>query len=134
MKRLVMFLGSVLFFSCAVSAVAQEYSIKQMTPEISRALENRRDRYDRLEELKKEGAVGENNRGYVEVLAGGRQAAPLVETENKDRKVIYQAIAEQNALGANALTTVEKVFAQVQHEKAAPGTKVQTEDGRWITK
>jgi hypothetical protein len=128
-----MFSAVAVVLFCGQPASAQEYSIKKMTPEINQALENRRDRYDRLAELKKQGAVGENNRGYVEVLSGG-EARSIADAENKDRRVIYQAITEQNTLGENALLTVEKVFAQVQQEKAAPGDKIQAEDGRWISK
>lgn len=135
MKRwLLMAFAAAVFLSCGQPASAQEYSIKKMTPEINQALENRRDRYNRLAEFKKQGAVGENNRGYVEVLADGGEAGAVVEAENKDRRVIYRTIAEQNDLDENALVIVEKVFAQVQQEKAAPGDKIQTEDGRWIAK
>lgn len=126
------FLGGCLWFWPTVS-LAQEYTIKTMTPEIDQALQSRRDRYARLAELKSQGAVGENNRGYAEVLSGA-EAKSLVDAENKDRRIIYRAITEQNGLGADALSTVEKVFAQVQQEKARAGEKIQAEDGRWIAK
>ncbi|MBZ0167384.1 MAG: YdbL family protein, partial [Candidatus Omnitrophica bacterium] len=80
------------------SVWAKEYNIKQMTAEVTVALENRRERYDRLMELKKKGVVGENNKGYVSVLKHDPQVAELVKAENKDRKVIYQTIADQNGL------------------------------------
>ncbi len=110
-----------------------KYDIKEMTPAVKTALENRRDRFDDLKAFKVQGIIGENNRGYVEALTSDSAAQRLVDAENKDRKVIYQTIEEQNNL-SGALETIEKVFAQVQREKSNPGDKIQTEDGQWVTK
>jgi uncharacterized protein YdbL (DUF1318 family) len=110
-----------------------KYSIKQMTPEVESALENRRARFDKLNDLKSQGLIGENNQGYVEVLTGNADAQQAVEDENKDRQVIYKTIAEQNGL-QDALPTIEKVFAQVQYDKAESGQKVQDASGAWVTK
>jgi len=107
------------------------YSIKEMTPEVQGALENRRARYEDLRQLKNAGAVGENNQGYVEALSADAQA--IVSAENTDRKVIYVTIAQQNNL-QGALATIEKVFAQVQRDKAEPGDKIQEDNGTWTTK
>ena len=110
-----------------------KYDIKEMTPEVKAALENRRGRFDRLKELKAKGAVGENNRGYVEALSDDPDAQSLVESENQDRRIIYQTIEAQNNL-AGAMETIEKVFAQVQRDKASPGDKIQNENGEWVVK
>lgn len=126
-------LSACLFLSLAGVASAAQYEIKEMTPEVKTALENRRNRFDELQALETRGVLGENNRGYVEVLQDNPEARALVEAENKDRRLIYQTIEKQNNL-TNALETIEKVFAQVQREKASPGEKIQLEDGRWVTK
>ena len=110
-----------------------KYSIKQMTPQVEAALQNRRDRYDKLAELKQKGSIGENNQGYVELLGTDEAAKALVEAENQDRKIIYQTIAAQNDL-KDEIATIEKVFAQVQRDKAQSGDRIQDEDGHWITK
>ncbi|HLD70053.1 MAG TPA: YdbL family protein [Candidatus Omnitrophota bacterium] len=110
-----------------------KYDIKEMTPEVKTALENRRSRFDELKNLKAQGIVGENNRGYVEVPGDDPSARNLVENENADRRIIYKTIEVQNNL-SGALATIEKVFAQVQRDKANPGDKIQTEDGAWVTK
>lgn len=134
MNRLILILAVI--FITATSVHAQKtYDIKEMTPPVKSALESRRARFDQLAELKKQGIVGENNRGYTEVLASGvDNAAALVNAENADRKVIYQAIVEQNKLPATSLGLVEEVFAKVQRDKAAAGDKIQTVDGKWVTK
>ena len=110
-----------------------KYSLKEMTPAVEAALEGRRERFDELTAFKDKGAIGENNRGYIEVLAPDSGAKALAEAENKDRVVIYKTIAQQNGLTAE-LETIEKVFAQVQHDKAKPGAKIQNDDGQWGTK
>lgn len=112
---------------------ASKYSIKEMTPEVKAALDSRRERFEQLEQLKSSGTVGENNKGYVEVLVNKGNAKAIVSAENKDRKVIYLTIASQNGL-EEALSTIEDVFAQVQRDKADSGEKIQDIDGKWIVK
>ena len=134
MRFLLIFLMMITFSTQGSDVLAgAKYSIKEMTLQVETALNNRRDRYDMLEDLKNHGVVGENNQGYVEMLEKKPEAENLVNKENYDRRLIYQTIAEQNNLG-DALETIEKVFAQVQREKASKGHKIQTEDGEWKKK
>ena len=120
--------------SAAPICFAAQYDIKEMTPGVKAALDSRRDRFDQLHQLKEQGAVGENNHGYIEVLNGDAQAQSLADAENKDRKFIYQTIVEQNNLPADAISTVESIFAQVQRDKANTGESIQSEDGQWTKK
>lgn len=110
-----------------------KYSLREMTPEVSAALEARRGRYDELADLKAKGVVGENDRGYLQALVSDPEVESVVAAENTDRKLVYQTIAEQNNL-AGEMTTIEKVFAEVQHDKAKPGDKIQNSDGQWVAK
>lgn len=134
-KEIYILSATLLILSVVGFALKAEakYDIKRMTPEVSNALDNRRGRFEAIKEFKKKGIIGENNRGYVELKGSDSEARNLVENENRDRKVIYRTIAEQNGL-QDALETIEKVFAQVQRDKADPGEKIQTEDGNWTTK
>lgn len=122
-------------FTAPPAVTAQsKYSIKEMTPEVQAALDNRRNRYEVLRSLKQQGVVGENNKGYVELLAADNaEAAAVVKEENADRQIIYTTIAQQNNL-EDSLSTIEQVFAQVQRDKADAGDKIQAEDGKWATK
>ncbi len=120
-------------FFVSVAGAQQRYTIKEMTPEVTSALEGRRNRYEKLQQFKKSGDIGENNRGYVEAFSKEREAQEIVRLENTDRSVIYKTIARQNNL-TEALGTIEKVFAQTQRENAQSGDKIQTEDGRWVVK
>ena len=115
-----------------LTAFAQ-YELKELTPAVKSALDGRKDRFEELTALKQQGIIGENNKGYVALLKDDGSAEEIVEMENLDRKTIYTAIAEQNGL-LSEMDSIENVFAQVQRDKAAPGDKIQTEDGAWITK
>ena len=77
--------------------------------------------------------VGENNRGYLEALKGD-SASNRVAAENRDREVIYQAIATQNDLGPAGFQVIESVFGEVQREKARAGESIQGASGEWIKK
>jgi uncharacterized protein len=114
------------------SILAATYDIKEMTPEVKAALDGRRGRFDELKALKAQGAIGENNKGYVEALKSEGQS--VVDAENRDRRFIYTTIVAQNGLPADALSTVEAVFAQVQRDKASSGDKIQDASGSWTTK
>jgi uncharacterized protein YdbL (DUF1318 family) len=133
MKRMARgILAAVLLLGGATAQAS--YDLKERTPAVTAALEGRRDRFSEIKDLKARGALGENNRGYVEVLSGGGDVRSVANAENADRKVIYQAIVEQNGLGASALATVEGVFAGVQRDKAENGERVQEANGKWVTK
>jgi uncharacterized protein YdbL (DUF1318 family) len=135
MKRIGFFISSV-FLALLImvsSCFASQYAIKEMTPSVNRALKGRQARYAELQTLKRAGAVGENNRGYVTSLGGGSSGA-VVSAENADREVIYRTLVDQNSLGANGMREVEKAFAEVQAEKAAPGEMVQSAAGDWQAK
>jgi uncharacterized protein YdbL (DUF1318 family) len=124
----------VLLTASMTAALAATYDIKELTPQVKAALDARRSRFEQLSGLKSQGKIGENNSGYVQVLSGGDDVGDIVNAENKDRKFIYSAIVEQNGLPSGALTTVEKVFAQVQRDKASAGDSIQDESGSWIKK
>ncbi|MFH1208285.1 MAG: DUF1318 domain-containing protein [Candidatus Omnitrophota bacterium] len=113
---------------------AADYDYKTMTPDIEKALKNRQSRYYQLQRLKQEGEIGENNKGYVTSLKGNAAAATLTADENQDRRVLYEALAEQNALGSAGLLEIQKAFAEVQSEKADRGDMVQSSSGDWKQK
>lgn len=108
--------------------------LKEITPEVQAVVDSRKARYSQLKALKAQGLVGEDNQGNAVVLGGDASAQQLVEEENKDRAVIYDAILKQNKLKASEMPTVRATFAEVQREKADPGEKIQTPDGNWTVK
>ena len=123
----------IVFFLGIESLLAGQYDIKQITPAIESAISNRKARFSQLQDLKSQGAVGEDNQGFVEELRPGASGG-LVPAENNDRNVIYEAIATQNQLGPNGIETVKKAFADVQRDKARPGDSIQLPSGERVQK
>ena len=93
--------------------------------------ERMKERLPVIAELKKQGIVGENNRGYLAFVGNEKSHEDLISEENQDRKTIYAHIAEQQN---TSLSVVEKNRALQLAERAAPGTYVQKPDGTWVKK
>lgn len=105
------YLWTLILTLSASAALAETYDIKQMTPEIQSAISRRQARYSELQAAKQSGAIRETNQGLVQ------GAEPLASSENNDRRIIYQAIANQNGLGAEGLQIVQRAFAEVHQER-----------------
>ena len=116
------------------AAWAEAPQLKVMTPEVQKAVDSRRGRFDQLKGAKAKGSVGEDNQGHVAALSGGPEIHSLVEAENQDREAIYRAIVDQNQLPADAMSTIRATFAEVEREKAEPGEKIQLPSGEWTAK
>ena len=113
---------------------AADYDFKELTPEIKKALQDRQTRYAQIQELKREGVIGENNKGYVTDLQNSSASSALASAENRDRRVIYENLATQNKLGGNGLLEVQRAFAEVQSDKAGSGDMIQSPSGDWKKK
>ena len=93
---------------------------------------NMADRKPKIETLKKAGSIGENKSGYLEAMKDAKLEdadKKLIEDENKDRKIVYTAVAKQEK------TTVEKVGerrALKIRSNANEGDFIQDEDGKWV--
>lgn len=96
---------------------------------------------DDIEDFKREGILGENNRGYLEVidptmLRQDPSLAALVDRvvteENQSRKVIMEwYIWLRQDLTEEDLPAVEASFAQRNREAAKPGEFFQDREGNW---
>ena len=84
-----------------------------------------------IKELKAQGIVGEDNKGYLKFV-GGKQAKPdVVAAENKDRQTVYAAIAKQQ--GTTADLVGQRRALQIA-KRANKGEWVQDSSGKWIQK
>ena len=84
-----------------------------------------------IKALKDKGIVGENNQGYLQFVGKKTEKADVIKAENKDRKSVYGAIAQQQG------TTVELVgkHRAIQiARKAQPGDWLQDANGKWYQK
>ena len=119
------------------AAWADAPQLKFTTPEVQKAIDSRRSRFDYLKKFKAQGLIGEDKEGHLTVLGSGPEVdevGNLVEMENRDRETIYTAIVDQNNLSADAIAAIRSTFAEVQREKADPGEKIQLPSGEWKTK
>ncbi len=108
------------------------------------AIQNRDFNKDDIDEFKRDGAAGENNRGYLELrpferLQKEAEYKKLVEQllaeENRDRQIIMQRIVAINpTVQATDPAEVEKVFAKLNRDNARPGEWMQLPEGEWVRK
>ena len=88
-------------------------------------------RLPEIKALKDKGLVGENNKGFLEFVGQQKEKQEVVAAENKDREMVYEAIAKQQG------TTVELVgkHRAIQiADKAKPGEWLQDANGKWYQK
>ena len=111
LKSNYLFIAALLLIS--QTAFAENYDIKQMTPEVHQAINGRQTRYDELQSAKRSSVAKENVQGYVDCSAN----TALCSAENHDRQVIYKAIAEQNDLGQAGLSQIQRAFAETIRER-----------------
>lgn len=88
-------------------------------------------RLPQLDAAKAKGAIGENNRGYVEVREAAGNAAAIVAEENRDREAVYALIAQQTGASSDS---VGRARAKQIAASAGPGVWVQDERGAWRKK
>ena len=123
------------FIALSVAALTLAFAVPQALSAADDAAtikKNMADRKPKIEALKKAGTIGENKSGYLEAMKDAKLEdadKKLVEDENKDRKVVYTAVAKQEK------TTVDKVGeirAKQIRSKANEGDYIQEEDGKWV--
>lgn len=113
---------SLAFFAFAARAVADD---------VSEAKQRIAARQSEVASLKTSGAVGENNRGLLEVRGGGGSSATIVADENRDRGVLYAEVAKRTGVSAD---DAGRARAKQIAANSAPGVWVQKEDGTWQKK
>lgn len=90
-----------------------------------------RERVPQVDALKTKGAVGENNRGFLEVRDGGADVAALVQAQNRDRAEVFAETAQHTGGTAEA---VGRSFAKQIAAASKPGVWLQRDDGGWYQK
>ena len=90
-----------------------------------------KDRLPKIIELKAAGIIGENNQGLLAFVGGNKQEQALVDAENKDRQLVYDAIAKQQ--GTTAAVVGRRRALQIAG-KAKPGEWLQDASGKWVQK
>jgi uncharacterized protein YdbL (DUF1318 family) len=88
-------------------------------------------RLAQLDDFKARGVLGENNRGFVELRGSDPAAGDVMAGENKDRGVVYAALAKQTGTSAEQ---VGRARAKQIATASAAGVWLQHEDGSWYKK
>ena len=89
-------------------------------------------RLSAVDALRDRGAVGENNRGFLEArgaLSGAE--SQTVADENSDRSAVYAALAQQTGSSADL---VGRARAKQIAQGSKPGVWLQNEKGDWYKK
>ena len=126
----------ILVFLALGSMSCHEHGYRlQKTPAVQKVLNNRKSRVHELQAIKARGLIGENNKGFIEILKPIQpKEKSLVEAENHDRKFIYDTAVTQNHLGAKGLAKVEENFAKTHRARAKKMDLIQTASGAWVQK
>jgi uncharacterized protein YdbL (DUF1318 family) len=90
-------------------------------------------RLPKINKLKETLAVGENNKGYLEIKNEGISDTDkkVIEEENSDRKKVYKMLAGKTGVSLNI---VENRRAIKIAEKSKKGIWLQKPDGTWYKK
>lgn len=88
-------------------------------------------RLPKIDALKAQGALGENNRGLLEVRENQAEASSVSSEENADRTVVYAAIARQTGSSPAAVGVAR---AKQIAANSARGVWLQQESGEWYKK
>jgi uncharacterized protein YdbL (DUF1318 family) len=98
---------------------------------------------DDVNEYKKKGLLGENNRGFLEIRAGEPIPNPeeeklvqdLTTDENSNRTIIMDRVIELNeSLKKADRSNVLAVFAEMNQKNSPAGTWIQDISGNWTKK
>lgn len=120
--------------------------------EAAQALENIAFHADDVDALKRLGWVGENLEGTLTPFAreipeklpaelkgfagrlGDGEFRQVVAEVNRSREILMLRVVQTNEnFTAKDLPAIRRVFARINRQNSAPGTKVQEDDGRWAS-
>ncbi len=119
----------------ALDPVSTAYAaeVKEDSARVTQIAASMKARYTEVDAAKKTGAVGENNRGFLEITKADaiadaekkNAAQKTIAAENDDRKALYQEIAKLNSDQNMTVGAVERVYAQKRLERAKSGETFQ---------
>lgn len=106
------------------------------SPRMQQIAASMKKRFPQVAAIKKTGAVGESNRGMLELVKPDlisdtekkNEVQRILAAENKDRKALYQEIARLNSDQKMTVGAVEKVYAAKRIQRAQSGDLIQVPD------
>ncbi|MGC8738442.1 MAG: DUF1318 domain-containing protein [Candidatus Hydrogenedens sp.] len=133
-KNKTSWLGSTFHVFTPVYAEA----LATVSPLAKEIADRMRERFEQIEQLKNQGCLAENNRGYLELkecdalkdAEKKNEIQRLLSDENKDRKALYKEIANLNKnIPDMSISKIESIYALERIQRAKPGQTVQLPDG-----
>lgn len=109
--------------------VAYAAELKNTSPRVTQIAKKMRERFPEVAAIKATGAVGETNRGLLQLERPDRitdaeeknRVQRVIAAENEDRKALYKEIARLNRDQNLDVGKVEKVYAMQRLERAKKG-------------
>ena len=118
--------------------------ISEEKKKVLAAVQDRKFNKDDINEFKRDGVIGENNQGFVEIrnyeklekdAEYRKRVEKVIEDENKDRQIIMDRAIQINEQIAQAgQEAVATVFAKIYQDESEVNTWIQIEDGTWTKK
>lgn len=102
--------------------VTEAYADEGLSPDVQAAALRRKERRADLSALQAQGILGENRSGLVELRKVGASISFPINDENKDRMIIYRAVAEKNG---TSIEEVQKLYAKRLQADAVSGTPIE---------
>jgi len=128
----------------SVGNTAPQPKMSKDKKKVLEAVQGRKFNKDDVDEFLKAGIVGENNRGFLEIIHPEKigkdetlknRVEKIVQSENEYRKIIMDRIIVLNEDAARAgEENVGHIFAKMNQDNAAPGSWIQLDTGDWVQK
>ena len=124
-------------------AYAQQVPEPETTnPAIRKIIDSRAARLADVNRYKATGAIGENNKGDLEIrdlgsvsdLRARADVQKLVRAENADREQLYREIAAAKGIDPSQLDRIRETYAETMRANARAGDWIQAPDGSWKRK
>lgn len=112
----------------------------QMSSPVITAIQSREvGRLSRIDDFKKQGLIGENNRGLLEVRGEPKPLQKkaiekLISEENADRQQLFKEVIKINGLESGQLGAVSSKFMSSFQSKSPAKTWMQDSSGKWNQK
>lgn len=125
-----------IILSVLLAAFAGLASIGPLPAAFAQSLDELRERfqqrYPEIARAKREGTLGETWEGQIAIVTGAnKKLQQLVTEENRDRRTLYQIIAEREKTTPDL---VARRNAQRNFQKAEPDEFLRGRDGTWYRK
>jgi len=119
-------------------------NLTEQKRKILEAFQRQRFNADDISDFKRDGIVGENNAGLLEIRSNQKYETDsdyrnlvdkIMNEENEDRLLIMQRIIELHPeIDPNDRPKVGQVYARLKQEASPDGTWIQNSDGEWKKK